>query len=718
MEFLLPQALVLTLDVMVTLSLWLNYRSSRLGYLAIACAAGGLELLRQLADNMLILFPGVLPQNFLLSASTSLQFFASFVLLHALRESNTKGYKIKFLMPVLVLLFFAAVVYRQTNAFEASVLNWYFFFCPLLLTRGLMIWWAWSTGVDWPLSRICLLLCSIAFLAIRGWMPAHMQFDNLYYVVYYMETLVYAMLLGALSLTAMEQAKRHVQSLLEDRMQAEKDLQFILDHSLDVILITDETGKLLSWSLKGEEKFGYTSEQAIGKLNLNSLISDQHSAQEFDGLTEFDTQMMRADGTHFRVKARVQSVERNKHLYRIYVLQDISAQHDLLKKKVVLDRQLDRSRKLESLGVLAGGIAHDFNNILTALFGNISMAKEELPAEHRAWKFLDGAENSLTRATHLSGQLLTFAKGGEPIKERVQLGELIEEIVRFDLSGSNVLPIIKQEKDLWVAEVDKGQVQQIFSNLTINANHAMPDGGHIYFDMENAAILEDEVPALNAGKYICITVRDEGIGIEQENLEQIFDPYFSTKKTGSGLGLTTAYSIITKHGGHISVESSPGEGTSFTIYLPASDLPLSVATKKQEKQYSVVPQAARVLVMDDDEMICEVAAKMLVKVGFSVDTVAHREDAIKSYKQSMLDQCKFKLVILDLTIPGGIGGKEVVKDILEIDADATVLVSSGYADDPVLANYEEYGFKGVIAKPYTMVGLKEALHKALHDAPH
>ncbi len=347
------------------------------------------------------------------------------------------------------------------------------------------------------------------------------------------------------------------------------------------------------------------------------------------------------------------------------------------------------------------------------LFGNISIAKEKLSKDHPGFKFLEEAEKSMNRATRLTMQLLTFAKGGEPVKEDISIGQLVEEIVRFGLSGSNVMSVFEQAEDLWIAEVDKGQMQQVFSNLTINANQAMPDGGHLFITLENADIKENLMPNLNQGKYIKVTVRDEGTGIDQNHLDRIFDPYFSTKQTGSGLGLATTYSIINKHSGYISVDSELGKGTTFTLYLPASKLQQLPETKQPSAERSTREQTARILVMDDEEMIRNVTTKMLEISGFSVEPASDGKQAVEMYKLWMDAGEAFDVVIMDITIPGGIGGKEAIKGILEIDPEARAIVSSGYTDDPIMANYAEYGFKGIATKPYTMSDLREVLSQVL-----
>ena len=377
------------------------------------------------------------------------------------------------------------------------------------------------------------------------------------------------------------------------------------------------------------------------------------------------------------------------------------------------EAELLKMQKLESIGTLAGGIAHDFNNILMGLFGNISLAKNELPHDHPAFKSLEDSEKSMNRAVRLTNQLLTFARGGEPVKEDVSLGLLVEEVVPFDLSGSNVRLVFKQADDLWMANADKGQVQQVMSNLALNARQAMPNGGHLYIALENAKIQETDLVGLRPGNYVKVTVRDEGVGIAPKNLGRIFDPYFSTKETGRGLGLATSYSIVSKHGGHISVVSEPGKGATFTFYLPASESrPLPPGNRSVPAAPMMKP-SSKILIMDDEEYIRTVLPFWLKPMGCLVETASDGQQAIDLYKQSLKAGTPFDVMILDLTIPGGLGGQEVLKQILAMNPGAKAIVSSGYAEDSVVSNYSQYGFKGGIAKPYTETQLRAVLTQVL-----
>ncbi|MFW5771548.1 MAG: hybrid sensor histidine kinase/response regulator, partial [Spirochaetota bacterium] len=378
------------------------------------------------------------------------------------------------------------------------------------------------------------------------------------------------------------------------------------------------------------------------------------------------------------------------------------------------EEELKKMDKLKSIGTLAGGIAHDFNNIMSGVFGNISIARIYLDRDHPSYSFLEEAERSMERATLLTRQLLTFSRGGDPIKEEVSIERLVNEVVRFDLSGSNVKPVFNVDNDLWLVQVDTGQMQQVFSNLTINADQAMPEGGHLYVTLQNEEV-KDTALNLAPGKYVKAIIRDEGSGIDEKHLDRIFDPYFSTKQTGSGLGLATVYSIIDKHGGHISVSSEHGSGAAFTLYLPARQPAVRTEKHYPEDSNSIIDFPAKILVVDDEQMIREIASKMLEEAGCQVETAADGKEAIEKYKESMYSENHFDLVIMDLTIPGGMGGEEAIKKLLELDPNAKAIVSSGYSHGALQSRYTEYGFAGMVSKPYSMESLLKVVRQILAE---
>jgi two-component system cell cycle sensor histidine kinase/response regulator CckA len=375
-----------------------------------------------------------------------------------------------------------------------------------------------------------------------------------------------------------------------------------------------------------------------------------------------------------------------------------------------------KSQKLESLGLLAGGIAHDFNNILTSILGNISMLRlSGSCATEENGELLADAEQAAKRAKDLTQQLLTFAKGGAPVKKLIRLGDLIRETVSFALHGSRSRSVLEVPDDLWAAEVDPGQLAQVVQNLVINADQAMPEGGTLTVRAANHGIREPAPPGLPAGAYLKMEVEDTGIGISAKHLERIFDPYFTTKSKGSGLGLTTSFSIIRKHGGSIAVASEPGRGTCFTLYLPAREnvvLPRAAAAPAPEASTG----QGHLLVMDDEPAIRDITQRMLRKAGYETTTAAHGEEAIRLYQAARDQGRPFRAVILDLTIPGGLGGRETFLRLKAMDPAVCALVASGYSDE-TLAETLALGFSGVVPKPFTANELVQSVHAVLKRPP-
>ena len=375
-----------------------------------------------------------------------------------------------------------------------------------------------------------------------------------------------------------------------------------------------------------------------------------------------------------------------------------------------LEEERSKASKIESLGILAGGIAHDFNNFLGAVMNNIWMAKKYEKTEDELCKLMENTEEVVLRAKDLTQQLLTFSKGGALVKKTTSLSGLIKDACSFSLRGSNVKCRHSIPGDLRPAEVDEGQINQVISNLIINADQAMPEGGTINVSAENITVCSGDALPLDEGKYIKITITDQGIGIPIKHLPKIFDPYFSTKQKGSGLGLATSYSIIKKHGGHILVESEVGVGTTFKIYLPAS----SAKIKEKEEVLKEVPSMrGKILVMDDEGFYRDSLKKLLESFGHKVEVAADGTETIKLYKKAKKAVRPFNVVILDLTIRGGMGGKEVIERLLKIEPDVKAIVSSGYSNDPVLSDFRRYGFSGMVSKPFKIEELKGLLHSIL-----
>jgi signal transduction histidine kinase/ActR/RegA family two-component response regulator len=363
-----------------------------------------------------------------------------------------------------------------------------------------------------------------------------------------------------------------------------------------------------------------------------------------------------------------------------------------------LEVELMRASKLESIGVLAGGIAHDFNNLLTAIMGNVALAAVDSAQNLPIQEYLDGAQSASLRARDLTQQLLTFAKGGDPVRSAVQLSAVVVEIAEFAARGSKVKCEFDLAEDLWPADADKGQVGQIVQNLVLNAIQAMEGGGLIHISACNEVVRPETDFPLEPGNYVHISVADSGQGIQPQNLGKIFEPYFTTKEHGSGLGLATVYSIVRKHKGHISVESSLGKGATFKLWLPAVREGVRTASQAGRPQKSALK--GRVLVMDDEKAIRVAASKILERFGLDPDTANDGVEAIEKFRSAHETKTPYSLVVMDLTVPGGMGGAEALVEMRKIDPDVKAIVSSGYSSNPVMGNYEKFGFRGVLAKPY------------------
>lgn len=381
------------------------------------------------------------------------------------------------------------------------------------------------------------------------------------------------------------------------------------------------------------------------------------------------------------------------------------------------EKEILKSEKLESIGVLAGGIAHDFNNLLGVVVGNVEMATRVPDTNKKVNSYLTSAVKACKRATELTQQLLTFSKGGDPVKKLSDIRETIRESAEFVLHGSGVALLLDCRHGagdtFFMADIDNGQISQVIQNIVINARQAMPDGGEIKITCSTTSDVSfaghDEA---DSTRYHKIEIRDSGAGIPSNIIDNIFDPYFTTKSEGSGLGLALSFSIIKKHEGYIYVDTEVGVGTCFTIYLPASD---QLPDVKPDNIVSInrVKAKGRVLVMDDQEMLHDVAEAMLEELGYQTVHAKDGTEAIQMYEQSLMANEPIDILIMDLTIPGGMGGKEAVKQVLAVDASAKVIVSSGYSNDSVMSKYQDYGFTGTLCKPYDIDELENTLNQVI-----
>ncbi|MEP7071050.1 MAG: CHASE3 domain-containing protein [Verrucomicrobiota bacterium] len=502
----------------------------------------------------------------------------------------------------------------------------------------------------------------------------------------------------------------------EQEIAADKESLAVTLRSIgDGVITTDVQGKVIMINHAAEVLTGWSSAEAIGQP-LQEVFSIS-----IDLAAQARAHRGHANGAHSillnlpqnaTLKARDKSerlVEQVASPIRdnkkgvtgvVLVFRDITErEHNASERR--------KAESLEQLGLLAGGIAHDFNNLLTAIMGNISLASLMLPAQSEMTSRLNDAKNASMRARDLAQQLLTFARGGAPIKKTASIGKLIQDTVSFSLRGSQNRSEFKLSPDLWQADVDSGQISQVVANLVVNADQAMPNGGTLHVSCENLSYgsgREASVPDLSAGNYVRIAIRDEGMGIPENYLKRIFDPYFTTKAKGNGLGLATTYSIIKNHKGLITVESEVNRGSTFSIYLPAAEC-VAVAEEAPRASGTSLNGTGRILVVDDEEAIRALVEFTLSHLGYEVQGAESALAGVDLYRDHLTKGERFDLVILDLTLPGGMGGKEALKHLIEIDPSVNAVVSSGYATDATMSRYEDFGFRGVIAKPYEAADL-------------
>ncbi len=514
-----------------------------------------------------------------------------------------------------------------------------------------------------------------------------------------------------------EQLRKEIQ----DRVRAEEALKLseenfrsLIENSLDLITVTDGNGVILYDTPSLERLLGYSPYELRGRRVFDFVHHDDLMA-----CRNAFVRVIERPGT---VESIVVRVRHRSGSWSIFEAIGKSMTDYTGSTKVIInsrditerrrmEEELAKVQKLESLGVLAGGLAHDFNNLLTGIMGYISLARMVEQPDARVPELLQRAEQASLRAKDLTRQLLTFARGGEPIKKVESLSGIIRDMSEFVLRGSGTKCVISMPDDLWSAEVDAGQIGQVIGNLVTNASEAMAGGGTVTVSGRNLQITPGEIPPLSAGSYVMITVGDHGEGIPEELIPKLFDPFFSTKPKGTGLGLTSAYSIMRRHKGQILVESAVGRGTAFHLYLPASgqDIETGVARDVQ-----AVSGNGRVLLMDDEETVRDVAGEMLTSLGYSVTVTADGDAALQEYQKALDNGDSFDAVILDLTVPGAMGGKEAVRRLRDIDQGVRAIVSSGYSTDPVMADFRDYGFSGVVTKPYNIAELSEAVHSVMN----
>jgi len=506
--------------------------------------------------------------------------------------------------------------------------------------------------------------------------------------------------------------------LVEERLRVEMEMaQKYLGVAAVMFVALDTEGRVVLINRKGCEITGYEESELVGRDWFDLVIP---ASQRSEAKEVFRELMVGNTVPLERYQNRIVTRDGKERLiaWSNTILKDgegritgtLSSGEDITDKQR-MEEEILRTQKLESIGTFAGGIAHDFNNFLMAIHGYVQLAKETLNGNTEGREMLVMAEDAAKRARGLTRQLITFAKGGEPVTKTVSIREVVKDAAGFVLTGSNASLSLEIDDNLWLVKADVGQVEQVVSNLAINAKHAMPEGGTVRISLRNVGMEEAEEKGYGSTRLVEMSIRDEGIGIPPDILQRIFDPYFTTKQEGSGLGLASTHSIVRKHGGHITVESTLGEGTSFCLYFPASN-----GTSEGIESEDKTPErfaGHKVLLMDDDERVAALIGTMIEKLGCRATVTHHGKESVEAYRKARQDGEPYDAVILDVIVPGGMGGREAAEQLLRIDADANLIVSSGYSNDPVMSRYHDYGFRACLAKPYDQSELGHVLHSVL-----
>jgi PAS domain S-box-containing protein len=508
---------------------------------------------------------------------------------------------------------------------------------------------------------------------------------------------------------------------LDAARRAEKKLRDVTSHIGEGLYVFDREGRITFMNNEAERLLGWTMDE-MNARGPHELVHNRRADgtplpfeecrihnMAYSGRHYFSTDevFVRKDGTVFPILVISSPIYEGGQ-----VVASVTAFREISDVKR-LETEMLKAQKLDSIAVLAGGIAHDFNNLLQAILGNISLARRYAPPGTRYAERLVQAEQATNQAKELSYRLLTFSKGGEPVRVATDIARPLRESVGLALSGSNILAEFDLPEGLDPVLADGNQLRQVFHNLTLNAKEAMPSGGRLRISAKNLTVSRGDGFPLREGRYVLISVTDQGCGIPRKDRARIFDPYFTTKEVGSergrGLGLAVCHSIIAKHDGAITVESEEGQGTTFHIFLPAAPgaRELRAAPARQEEAV----HTGRILLMDDEQQVQSVVGEMLKQAGYDVDLARNGEEAIAHYRRALTSGSRYDLVILDLTIPAGMGGEAAIEQIRAMDPAVTAVVSSGYADSPVMKQSRKYGFAAAIAKPFDLQQLLQVLSR-------
>ncbi|MDD2337063.1 MAG: PAS domain S-box protein [Geobacteraceae bacterium] len=502
----------------------------------------------------------------------------------------------------------------------------------------------------------------------------------------------------------MEQALRESEERYRRLVEHSPEAIFI--HTMGRFTFMNATAAKLLGAERPEDLYGRFALDFVHPENREMVRARIENAWAFGDNPLIEELLVRLDGSIVPVEMVSVNFARRGEGSVLAIARDIS-------DRKRMQEELIKAHKLESLGILAGGIAHDFNNILTGILGNLSLASARLELSHPIARYLLDCEKAAVRASKLTQQLLTFARGGEPVKKLIDPGQLISETASFVMRGSNVKASIDVADDLWSIEADSGQINQALHNVLINAIQAMPGGGKVTISAGNVTFDADNACLLSAGHYIRISIEDCGCGIPLEYLDKIFDPYFTTKPDGTGLGLSSVYSIVKRHGGAVEASSTAGAGSCVTLFLPA--LPCGSPEGETNVTVPELTGNGRILIMDDEDIIRDIATKILQFAGYRVESCTNGSEAVALFREAWERGSPFDVVILDLTIPGAMGGKEAAGLLLDINPEALLIVSSGYSNDPVVSDYRSFGFSGAVSKPFDVKGLMTELGRLMRQ---
>jgi PAS domain S-box-containing protein len=614
----------------------------------------------------------------------------------------------------LVLLFLMNLAWFPNSGSQGSMA--YYYLCaaavPVILFRGRE---RWVFGSLLPLNVIGLLLLEQAC----PWLATPFA-SNLERLV----DLILGTAFGTLLLTMsvwVATSSHDRERLMADRFSrdlatSERNYRDLVETANVLILGLDRDGIITFCNRFAEETLGRSRTEIAGKklaeFVFNVTPFPGNPANPGSAPTRWDSEHERPDGVRLWINWVLQPVEQAEGTPSelLCVGTDITERKQAEERRQELEAQTQRTQKLESLGILAGGIAHDFNNVLMVITGNLSLAREGLRPGSEEAELTAEAEKAAMRARELTRQLLTFAKGGSPIRAPLAIEPVLKRAAELALGGSGIPCHLTIAGDTAPVHGDAGQLAQLFNNLIQNARQAMPNGGQLFIDVTHRAVAPGDRLPVPPGRYVQIEVRDTGIGIPEAHLSRIFDPYFTTKDAGSGLGLAVVHSIVKSHRGAIAVASKEGQGASFTISLPASPHPVPSAKTAAAPSPR---RGGRILVMDDEDAVRSTALRMVQRLGHEADGAADGVEALAKYAEAQRAGRRYDLVIMDLTIPGGMGGKEAIGRLKQLDPTARAVVSSGYSNDPVMASHRDYGFVAVMTKPYSHQDLQIVLEQAL-----